>query len=451
MRPDKPTISLDLVVAGGTVLTMNDDMTVIEGGVIGIRDGRIALVEPLDGPARTDWVAKETIDATGSLVLPGLINTHTHAAMICFRGLADDLPLMRWLEDHIFPLERRFVNRDMVYTGTLLAIAEMIQSGTTTFCDGYFHAGQVARAAVSAGIRAVPSLGFFDLDNPHGDREKIAAHVQTAVRFLKKWQGASHLVTPALFPHSTYTCHPETLRAVKEVAREASVPFITHLAETEDEISIVREKCGTTPIRLLNDLGILDDRTVAVHCNWPDHEEMALLADKGARVSHNPESGMKLAAGLAPVPSLQARGVVVGLGTDGCASNNDHDLIGEMGTAARVHKLVEKDPTVMDARTVVRMATRDGARVLGLEQVTGSLEKGKAADLIVVNTKKPRLTPLYNPYSQLVYAAAGADVTTTVVAGRILMRDGALTTLPLSEVMAAVENLACRIREETGK
>ncbi len=249
MRPDKPTISLDLVVAGGTVLTMNDDMTVIEGGVIGIRDGRIALVEPLDGPARTDWVAKETIDATGSLVLPGLINTHTHAAMICFRGLADDLPLMRWLEDHIFPLERRFVNRDMVYTGTLLAIAEMIQSGTTTFCDGYFHAGQVARAAVSAGIRAVPSLGFFDLDNPHGDREKIAAHVQTAVRFMKKWQGASHLVTPALFPHSTYTCHPETLRAVKEVAREASVPFITHWRKRRTNLHC-SGKMRSTPIRL---------------------------------------------------------------------------------------------------------------------------------------------------------------------------------------------------------
>ena len=438
---------LDLLITGGTLLTMSGDMTVVENPVIGVREGKIVLVE---GPATSacPYRAKEIIDATDTLILPGLINTHTHAAMVCFRGIADDLPLMSWLHDHIFPLEAKYVGREMVYAGTMLAIAEMIQSGTTTFCDGYFYPGSIIRAAKEMGMRSVTCLGFFDLDNPEGDPAKIRRHILAAERYLTKWRTTSPLITPAFFPHSPYTCAPGTLREVKKLAREAEIPFITHLSETREEVRLIEERYGLTPVRYLDSLDILDERTIAVHCNWPDEEEIHILARHGVRVSHNPESGMKLAAGLAPVPKLHAAGVVVGLGTDGCASNNDHDLFGEMGTAAKVHKLVTLDPTVMDARKVLKMATIDGARVLGLDREIGSIEVGKDADIILVDTNKPRLTPMYNPYSHLVYAVAGSDVSTTIVKGKILMQQGRLTSVDLGAVVREVRNLARRIRDE---
>jgi 5-methylthioadenosine/S-adenosylhomocysteine deaminase len=334
----------------------------------------------------------------------------------------------------------------MVYAGAMLAIAEMIQSGTTTFCDGYFYAGSVVRAALANGIRTIPCLGFLDLDNPHGDPEKIRKHVRAAEQFIEKWQGHSPLITPALFPHSPYICSEGTLREIKHVARQAGLPFITHLAETEDEVKMTKGRYGLSSIRHLETLGVLDEGTVAVHCNWPDVEEIGILADRGVKVSHNPESNMKLAAGLAPVPKLQARGIVVGLGTDGCASNNDHDLFGEMDTTAKVHKLMTMDPTVMDAKTVLKMATIDGARVLGLDKKVGSIEAGKLADIIVVDMDKPRLTPLYNPYSHIVYAASGSDVTTTIVHGQVLMKKGKLNRIDLAGVMDEVRRLACRIK-----
>ncbi|MDD5167591.1 MAG: amidohydrolase [Syntrophales bacterium] len=435
----------DILITGGTLLTMSGDMAVVENPVIGIRKEEIVFVEKGPLPAGR-FSAHEVIDATGSLILPGLINTHTHASMICFRGIADDLPLMSWLNDHIFPLERKYVSREMVYNGAMLAIAEMIQSGTTTFCDGYFFVGKVAQAAVDTGIRSVPSLGFFDLDNQDSDPEKIKKHVETAERYLGKWLDSSPLIVPALFPHSPYTCSSGTLQAIKDVTRRTGIPFITHLAETQDEVKMIKDRYGLTPVRYLESLGVLDDRTVAVHCNWPDDEEITILAKAGVKVSHNPESGMKLAAGLAPVPKLHRQGIVVGLGTDGCASNNDHDLFGEMGTAAKVHKLISMDPTVMDARTVLRMATIDGARVLGLDKKIGSIEAGKLADIIILDMDKPRLTPLYSPYSQVVYAASGDDVTTTIVHGKVLMRERRLTTIDLKNALREVRTLAERIK-----
>lgn len=440
------TSPLDILITGGTLLTMDADMTVIENARIGICQDKIVFVEKNDAATDRNDKTREVIDATGCLIMPGLVNTHTHAAMVGFRGIADDLPLMTWLQEHIFPLEKKYVSREMVYACTLLAVVEMIQSGTTTFCDGYFFPGQVAKAAIAAGIRTVPCLGFFDLDNPDGDPEKVAQHVKTAERYLSKWQGTSSLVFPGFFPHSPYLCCPQTMQAVKEVARQAKIPFVTHLSETREETNLIMDRYGLSPVRHMEAIGVLDERTVAVHCNWPDDEDIRILAEHHVRVSHNPESGMKLAAGLAPVPKLHAQGVVVGLGTDGCASNNDHDLFGEMDTAAKAHKLVAMDPTVMDARTVVKMATIDGARVLGLEGLIGSIETGKYADIILLDLNKPRLTPLYNPYSQIVYAATGDDVTTTIVQGKILMKNGKLTTVSLPEVMEDVRRIAGRIQ-----
>jgi len=438
---------LDILIHSGTLLSMSEGLPVLDHPIIGISGQKIRFVENSLAVAAGAHLAKETIDATGCLILPGLVNTHTHAAMVCFRGIADDLPLMSWLHDHIFPLESKFVSREMVYAGAMLAIAEMIQSGTTTFCDGYFYAGSVARAAMETGIRALPCLGFLDLDNPDSDPAKIRKHVRTAEAFIEKWQGQSSLIYPALFPHSPYICSQGTLQEIKRVAKDAHVPFITHLAETREEVATIKERYGMTSIRHLASLGVLDEETVAVHCNWPDDEEIQMLADRGVKVSHNPESGMKLAAGLAPVPKMHARGMTVGLGTDGCASNNDHDLFGEMGTAAKVHKLVTMDPMVMDAKTVLKMATIDGAKVLGLDKKIGSIEAGKLADIILVDMNKPRLTPLYNPYSQIVYASAGSDVMTTIVNGEVLMHEGRLRTIQVEHVLGVVRKLAERIRE----
>ncbi|HEU19547.1 MAG TPA: amidohydrolase [Deltaproteobacteria bacterium] len=436
---------LDIIISGGTLLTMSKNADIVMNPRIGIRNGIIRSVDTGDIP-RDQMSAAEIIDATDSVILPGLVNTHTHLPMVCFRGLADDLPLMEWLNSYIFPAEARYVDRPMVYYGSMLAIAEMILSGTTTFCDGYFYESSVAQAALEAGMRAVPCQGFIDfptMDNPDQTKNR-----QIGRAFVEKWNGVSPLIIPAFFCHSPYTCSPATLTGIKELSRESGVLYLTHVAETREEVATIRNQYGTTPVRHLQNLGVLDEHTVAVHCNWLDDEEIAILARNGAKVSHNPESSMKLAAGIAPIPKMMNAGITVGLGTDGAASNNDLDLFTEMDTAAKIHKLRSMDPTVMDARTVVTMATIGGARLLGLDDRIGSVEVGKAADLIIIDMNKPHLTPMYNPYSHLVYAAAGSDVTTVIINGKIVMRDRKLLTIDIAEVMERVRKIAENIRND---
>jgi 5-methylthioadenosine/S-adenosylhomocysteine deaminase len=429
---------LDILIEGGTLLTMSDTCEVIDHPVIGIKDGKIKFVAGKDNDDAHLYTAKKVLNASGSIVMPGLINTHTHLPMVCFRGLADDLPLMDWLNNHIFPAEARFVNRDMVYAGAMLAIAEMILSGTTTFCDAYFYESSVARAAIDSGMRAVVCQGFIDLPNPN-DPVKIA---DIAERFINKWQKEGPLLIPALACHSPYTCAPETLSRIKYVARKAEVPYNIHISETKDEVVLIRKRYGKTPVKYLRDLDVLDDRTVAAHCNWLEDDEIEILRDCGVKVSHNPESNMKLAAGCAPIPIMIQKGITVGLGTDGCASNNDLDMFREMGTAAKLHKVIRMDPTVMDAKTVLKMATINGARVLGLENRIGSIEPGKFADIIIVDIKKPHHTPMYNCYSQLVYSASGSDVKTSIIGGRIIMHERELLHVDLPSIMYEVKKIA---------
>lgn len=438
---------IDILILGGTLLTMSKDMAVIEDPAIGIRDGKILFIEETHNILTSICRPAQVIEASGCIIIPGLINTHTHAAMVCFRGIADDLPLMTWLNDYIFPLERHWVNREMVAAGSLLAMAEMIRSGTTTCCDAYFYESSVIEAARKVGMRIVAAMGIFDGNPRVNDVIQTKKHVEAAERYLQRWLGVSDLIIPALFCHAPYTCSPATMQAIKKVAREGDVPFLTHLSETREEIELVRKYFGLTPVRHLEALGVLDHHTVAVHCNWVDDEEIAILAQRQVKVSHNPESNMKLASGMAPIIEMSSQGIKVGLGTDGCASNNDHDMFGEMSAAAKIHKLLAMDPTVMDAKTVLRMATTIGAEVLGLEHVTGSIEVGKAADLIIVDARKPRLTPLYNPYSQIVYAACGEDVITTIIGGQVVMRDRRLMTFDEGEAMEAVELIARDIRK----
>ncbi|MDD5476250.1 MAG: amidohydrolase, partial [Syntrophales bacterium] len=395
-----------------------------------VRKGQTAAARP---------IAKELIEAEGFMIIPGLVNTHTHLPMVCFRGLADDLPLNLWLREHIFPAESRFVNREFCAAGARLAIAEMILSGTTTVCDSYYFPGSIARVAMEAGIRAVVCAGFADFPVPGIPNQE--ENVILAEKYLDKWTGLSDLLTPALFCHAPYTCSPETMRSIKDVARRRDALFMTHLAETRWEVEEIRNRYGATPLRHVDHLGLLDENTVLVHCIWVDDEEIEILADRGSGVSHNPESSMKLAAGIAPISKMLERGITVGLGTDGAASNNDLDLIGEMATTSKIHKHVFRNAAVMDGENVLRMATIEGARLIGLEKEIGSLERGKRADIILLDTRTPRMTPPGNPFEKIVNAASAPDVATVIIDGKIVMRDRVITTIDPSEAMERVRSI----------
>jgi 5-methylthioadenosine/S-adenosylhomocysteine deaminase len=416
-----------LVIYNGTVITMDREAAIRPRGYVIVRDGCIAAVASGDPPAG----GGQRLDAHGGLILPGLVNTHTHAAMTLFRGLADDLPLMQWLEDYIFPAEGR-MDADFVHTGARLACAEMIRAGITCFCDMYLFAHEVARAAEECGIRAVVGEVLYDFPSPnYGDIEAGFAYTR---ELIETWRGHP-LVSVAVQPHAPYTCRPELLQEADRIALHHGVPLVMHLAETEGETRQIRERYGLRPVAHLDRLGLLHANLIADHAIWLTADEIALMAERGVRVAHCAESNMKLASGVAPLPELLAAGVTVGLGTDGCASNNDLDLFGEMDTVAKLHKVRRLDPTVVDAAMVLRLATIEGGRVLGLADRIGSLEPGKRADLIVVDTRQPHLTPLYNPVSHLVYAVRGADVRHTVIDGRLVMRDRRLLTIDLASLL----------------
>ncbi len=433
----------DVIIHNGILVTVNGNFDIIADGVLCIRDGSIAaIVNRCDAGHLPP--AAETIDAGGGIVMPGLVNTHTHLPMTLFRGLADDLPLMAWLNETIFPAEAAHIDSETVFRGAQLACAEMILSGTTTCCDGYFHEDAVARAVRQAGMRAVLGQGIIDFPAPGVPDPK--KNIDCAADFVEKWRNVDPLISPAVFCHSPYTCSGETLKRAKAVARSQGVLFQIHAAETRVE----RERCmathGVSPVRYLDTLGILDAGTLLVHAVWTDRADVEHIAKTAAAISHNPESNMKLGAGIAPVPGYLAAGITVGLGTDGCASNNNLDLFQEMDTAAKLHKVNTLDPTVMDARTVIRMATSAGARAIGLGDVTGSLEVGKQADIIIVGTEKPHMTPLYHPASQIVYAAKASDVRTVMVGGKVIMGEGKIRTMDVQRILSEVRKISGRIR-----
>ncbi|MBW2285962.1 MAG: amidohydrolase [Deltaproteobacteria bacterium] len=418
----------DIIIKNATILTMNPDASILEDGFICVSgDTIVRMGEKPEAPPR----GRHAIDAEGGIVLPGLINGHTHAAMTLFRGLADDLPLLEWLDRYIFPVERG-MDGDFVRAGALLACAEMILSGTTTFCDMYLFEDEVAGAAKEAGMRCLVGEVLYDFDSPnYGPLEEGLRYTEWLIR---KWRD-DPLVSIAVEPHALFTCGPSLLTAAGDLAGRHHVPLIIHLAETESDNAQVRETYGKGPVDHLKSLGLLGPNLIADHCVHLSSGEIEDLAAAGVNAIHNPESNMKLASGIAPVPEMLAAGMTVGLGTDGCASNNNLDLFTEMDMAAKLQKVRLLDPTVMDAETVLKMATIECARALGMDAVTGSIEVGKKADIIIVDTRKPHLTPLYNPYSQLVYAARGNDVTHVLINGRPVMADRRLLTLDLEAVM----------------
>ncbi len=432
----------DLLITNGVLITQDDDRGVIENGAIAIKGDTIVAVDNTE--ALATGTATQHIDVAGDIVVPGLVNTHTHGAMTCFRGLADDLPLMAWLNDYIFPAESN-LTEEIVYWGSLLACAEMIRSGTTCFCDMYLFEKAVARAVSDTGMRAVVGEVLFDFPSPnYGTIEKGLVYTEDLVA---EW--AEHpLITIAVEPHSPYLCAPSLLKDACRIANRHELSMVIHLSETRQEVEQIKEKYGRTPVAFLADQGILDSRLLACHCVVLSDEDIALLSKFEVKVSHNPESNMKLASGIAPVPALLEKGVCVGLGTDGCASNNNLDMLWEMDTAAKLHKVNTLDPTVVSAGEIFRMATLDGARALGLDHDIGSLTPGKKADVVVIDTHQPHMTPLYNPLSHVVYAAKGSDVKTVVVNGRILMRDRVLETLNMDDIGRHVKTIGKKIEKQ---
>jgi len=419
---------VDIIIKNGTILTMEPHQAMIEKGFLCIQGDSISLVAKGDPH---EFRAAKTIDAKCGLILPGLVNGHTHAAMTLFRGLADDLPLMDWLNHYIFPVESR-MDREFVRIGTLLACAEMILSGTTTFCDMYLFEEEVAKAAHQAGMRCLVGEVLYDFPSPnYGPVDEGLKYTESLIR---KWRGHP-LVSIAVEPHAIYTCSPDLLARANELSKRYKVPLIIHVAESASEIEEVKKKYGKKPFEHLESLGILGPHLIADHCVHLDDGEIRRMVKHDVKAINLPESNMKLASGISPVPRLMVQGITVGLGTDGCASNNNLDLFEEMDTAAKVHKVGAMDPTVLDAFTVLGMATLSGAKALGMADRIGSLEVGKKADVIVVDTHKPHLTPMYNPYSHLVYAAKGSDVSHCLINGRLVMENRKLLTLDVQEVL----------------
>ncbi|MFO8091056.1 MAG: amidohydrolase [Desulfatiglandaceae bacterium] len=427
-------IDVDMIVKNGIVLTMDDQNTVIDQGLVAVSDDSIHWVgKECSAPA---FSAATTIDAGGGIISPGLVNGHTHAAMSLFRGLADDLPLMEWLNNYIFPVERR-MDENFVYTGTMLSCAEMILSGTTTFCDMYLFEEAAARAAHEAGMRCIVGEVFYDFPSPnYGKIDNGFTYVEN---MIERWRD-DPLVSIAIEPHALYTCAPQLLKKAGSLAERHNLPIITHVAETFSEVDEIHRRYGKTPFRHLNDLGLLNSRLIAVHCVHVEDEDIALLAESGVRVVTTPESNMKLASGTARVKKYQDAGLTVGLGTDGCASNNDLDMFGEMDTFSKISKISTMDPTAAPAPVVYKMATREGAKALGMEKSIGSIEPGKKADIIVIDTNTPHMTPMYGPFSHLVYAANGGDVTHTIIGGRLVMENRRLLTLDLHDVLEAARS-----------
>ncbi|MEW6594908.1 MAG: amidohydrolase [Thermodesulfobacteriota bacterium] len=436
------TEQADLLVSGSHLLPMDEAGQVVAEGAVAIcGDTIVAVGKAAELAAR--YPRAKRLHTPYGLIMPGLINTHTHAPMACFRGLADDLPLMTWLTEYIFPAESK-LTREIVYHSTLLSIAEMIKSGTTSFCDMYLFAREVAAAAKASGMRAWIGEVLYDFPSPnYGEPENGFAYVE---ELFAHYQG-DRCITITADPHAVYTCSPALLQRLHTMAERHEALYVIHLSETKDEVAGCLKQYGVRPVAHLDRLGVLDGRVVADHCVELTSEEIDLLAERGVRVAHCPESNLKLASGIAPVPELLAAGAIVGLGTDGAASNNDVDMFGEMDTAAKIHKVHRLDPTLMSAETVVAMATRGGAKVLGAETMIGSLEVGKKADLIVLDLDQPHLTPLYHIPSHLVYAARGGDVVHSVINGQVVMQDRRLLTLDEPVILAKANEIAAQIQD----
>lgn len=434
---------VDLLVLNGTLVTMDKDHRVIDDAGVAVTGGRIVAVGASQDIARS-YSAAQKVDAGGKIIIPGLINGHTHIPMTLFRGLADDLDLQDWLTKFIFPAEAKNVSEEFVRAGTRLGLAEMIRGGTTTYCDMYYFEDAIADETAKAGVRGI--LGETIIDFPVADNKTNAEAMAYVERFVQKWKG-HELIIPAIAPHAPYTVSEEHLKAVRAFSDRTGAPIVTHISETKREVEESLKAKGASPIDYLSRIGFLNDRVIAAHVVWPNDGEIEILKRAGVGVVHNPQSNMKLASGVAPVPKMLKAGVKLGLGTDGAASNNDLSMWEEMDTVAKLHKVFSGDPKVISAEEAFELATIRGAQAVHLEKDIGSIETGKRADLVLVNHDSLNQIPLYNVYSDLVYATKASDVQTVIINGRIVMRDRRLLTLD----EAAIKNKARVFREQVIK
>lgn len=425
-------IDVDYIICGDYVLTMDEDLALIRDGAVAVK-GSAILDAGTYKEISQKYQSSNVLKGENRVVLPGLINTHTHAAMVYFRGIADDMPLTEWLNKHIWPAENRWLSPQFISDAIELACLEMLRGGVTTYNDMYFFEDAAGEAAKRLGMRAV--LGSGILDFPSVSAKTTDEYLENAERFVHNWKG-DELITPCIAPHAVYTCGPETLKKSKSLAEKLGVPLHIHLSETEWEVGEIRTRYKKSPVEHLEALGFLDETVLAAHCIWLNDEEIEILAKRKVGVSHCMESNLKLASGFAPVVSMLMSGVKVTFGTDGAASNNDLNILSEMSTTAKVHKALSNNPTVLDAKTALLMATRWGAEVLGLGEKTGSIKKGKKADMITINLNKPHLTPMYDVYSHIVYAAMASDVETVMVNGKVVVNSGHLVTSDESEILS---------------
>jgi 5-methylthioadenosine/S-adenosylhomocysteine deaminase len=442
-RRGRRMMQVDLLVLNGTLVTMDKDRRVIDDAGVAIKDGRIVAVDTSREIARS-YSAPQTVDAGNKIIIPGLINGHTHVPMTLFRGLADDLDLQDWLTKFIFPAEAKNVSEEFVRAGTRLGLAEMIRGGTTTYCDMYYFEDAIADETSKAGVRGV--LGETVIDFPVADNKTNAEAMAYVEKFVQKWKG-HELITPAIAPHAPYTVSEEHLKAVRAFSDRTGAPIVTHISETKREVDDSLKAKGASPIDYLSRIGFLNERVIAAHVVWPNEGEIGILKRAGVGVVHNPQSNMKLASGVAPVPKMLKEGLKVGLGTDGAASNNDLSMWEEMDTVAKLHKVFSGDPKVITAQEAFELATIRGAEALHLEREIGSIETGKRADMVLVERDALNQIPLYNVYSHLVYATKASDVETVIINGRIVMRDRRLLTL--DEV--AIKDKARVFREQVIK
>ena len=428
----------DLVVTHAYVVTMNRSKDIYENGAVVVKGGRIVAVGP--AAIASGYVATRAIDAAGDIVMPGMLNTHTHASMTVFRGLADDVPDR--LQRFIFPLEHKLVDREIVYWGALHGMVEMIQGGVTTMADMYYFEDEVARAAQQIGMRGI--FGETVLNAPAPDSKEPYGGIAYAQKFIQQFHG-DPLITPAFAPHAPYTVDAEDLRIIQKEADTQDVPILMHVAEMPDEVASIRKNFDKTPVEYLDSIGLLSKRLVAAHCIFIGDSDIALLKARNVGVAHNMVANIKSAKGVAPAWKMFKDGVRVGLGTDGPMSGNTLDIIGQLGYVAKVQKLVNRDRNIMPAIDVVEMATMGGARALHMEDRIGSLESGKLADMIVLDRDSTTMTPFYDVYSTLVYAAGAHDVKTTIIQGRVIMENRKVSTVDGVDVRERVRALSRRI------
>lgn len=424
-----------IMIRGATIVTMENRGEIIPDGEIAIAGQRIVHVGP-KGSTPVGFVSERVLEASQMLALPGFVNTHTHAAMTLLRSFADDLPLMTWLNEKIWPLEAKLEDED-IYWGTMLCCLEMIRSGTTTFADMYFHMDQVAKAVEKSGLRADLSRGMI------GVGPEAESAIEYSREFVSRWQGrANGRITTRLGPHAPYTCPPDYLKRVIQLAEELNTGIHIHLAETLSEVGDMKKEYGLTPIKLVDSVGLFELPVLAAHCVHLDHEDIDLLVRKKVGVAHNPESNMKLASGVAPITAMLKAGVTVGLGTDGAASNNNLDMLEEMRSAALLQKVITMDPLALPSFQALRMATAGGAEALGMGAEIGVLMPGYKADIILMETRKPHFFPRHNWIAHIVYAAQSSDVHTVIIDGNIVMEDRRVLTIDEEEVY---EQIQCRV------